>query len=222
MFNVIVEPHKLAPYLLRAINWAQPDDPEKKYPLLGRLRYVWMSQDYTRVKLLLKDGSQSWSEEKEEIMNQITSHETFVSVEELERDPVYLVATFEIVKDAAYDRGKSITEQITDPEFMKSLDGDFVQAGLESVVTDPFDIFDKGMANLGSNEKAARMMKEVMSQVEASLAKDSLLKQQGIKTTGPEIVALSVDLDGKVEDVTEDFLGGEKDLPGEDHSQEPG
>lgn len=151
MFNIAVKPLQLAPVFLRAINWAQPDDPEKKYPLLGRMRYAWLSEDLKNVKLLLKDGPDSFSEEKPEIMEQIKSHENFVSVDVLKRDPVYLVAEFKVPTDH-YD---SHFKELVLDDFADKME--MIQLlsktnGMESLTKDPFVIFDDVISKLNSND----------------------------------------------------------------------
>lgn len=208
-FNVVVPPHPLAPLLLRAINWAQPDDPEKKYPLLGRIRYVWTDEE-KNVKILLKDGPNSWSEEQEEIMAQINGHETFISVVVLERDPVYIVATFKPVMETSYDR--SIPMQ----ELLDNLD-DFNETsqskGWPSILIDPFDLFDKAMEDMKGGKTTSRMDRlgeQIKTMLEQSSAEDQLgdmAKDAGIDGLEPQrIKIMTVDPVGNLEDKTEDFL----------------
>lgn len=98
IFKKLVPDHELTPFLLCALRWV-PFDPEHKYPLRGRLDYVWMSEDYQTIKLLLRDSDESWSEQKQETMDQITKHESFISVEKHEADPTYLIAEFRPITD---------------------------------------------------------------------------------------------------------------------------
>lgn len=146
-FNLLVPPLHLAPIFLRAINWAQPDDTEKRYPIMGRIRYAWLSEDLKNIKVLLKDGPDSWSEEKPEIMEQIKSHETFVSVEVLKRDPVYLVAEFKPL-DEHYDEHFKALILNNFSVKMKKLQ----EISPESFTKDPFDIYDEGIKKLESGD----------------------------------------------------------------------
>lgn len=148
-FNLLVPPLPLAPVLLRAINWAQPDDPQKKYPLLGRMRYAWLSDDMKNIKILLKDGPDSFSEEKPEIMDQIKNHENLVSVNALNRDPVYLVAEFN-VPDDHYD--EAFKELILD-NFSSKMEKLQKRMPDQSFTKDPFDIFDDEMKKLQSGDQ---------------------------------------------------------------------
>lgn len=153
-FNLAVPPLTLSPVFLRAINWAQPDDPQKKYPLMGRMRYAWLSEDMQNVKLLLKDGPNSFSEEKPEIMEQIKSHETFVSVTILERDSVYLVAEFKVLDEHYDDNFKKLVLDNFSGK-MKAMQNVLVENNHESLVKHPFDIFDEVMKKLESGDTAA-------------------------------------------------------------------
>lgn len=209
IFNTVVQPHKLAPILLNYINWAQPDDLEKKYPLLGRMRYVWLTEDYKQIKLLLKDGPSSWSEEKDEILNQIKTHETFVSVEPLDRDDVYLVATFNPINaeefNVLFENFKEIEEELVVeiPEYV-------------FITKHPFDIFDEEMKKMESGEKMspkieklAESLKDMFSEIKVedelkTMTDDT--KISGFDTTKVKI--LTVDSEGNLEDKTEKFKDG--------------
>ena len=148
IFNSIVKPHLVAPILLRSIEWAQDDDTEKKYPLLGRIRYVWMDEDYKNVKILLKDGPTSWSDNKEEIESQIKRHESLVSYRVLERNTCYIIAEF---RPLNINRDKSIDRMM---ENMRSIDEKILSENKfpYSLTKDPFDIFDEAMKNLESGK----------------------------------------------------------------------
>lgn len=208
LFNTVVPPHPLAPYLLRAINWAQPDDPEKKYSLLGRVRYVWMDKD-NNIKILLKDGPESWSEEKDEVMKQVKGHESFVSVEVLERDPVYLIATFAPLIETHYDRGMPIDEFI---ENIGAFDSTGMSNGWASILTHPFDIFDAAMKKMEAGEMSPRI-KKVAEGVKDMLDQSSAERELEEMTTSAKVDGLnnekvkvfSIDTEGNLEDKTEDF-----------------
>lgn len=208
LFNTVVPPHPLAPYLLRAINWAQPDDPEKKYSLLGRVRYVWMDKD-NNVKILLKDGPESWSEEKDEVMKQVKGHESFVSVEVLERDPVYLIATFAPLIETHYDRGMPIDEFI---ENIGAFDSTGMSNGWASILTHPFDIFDAAMKKMEGGEISPKMEK-VAAGIKDMLEQSSAEAELGDMTSSAKIdgfkenrvKVFSVDPNGNLKDQTDNF-----------------
>lgn len=128
LFNMVVKPHPISAHLLLAIQWGSKD---RKYPLLGRLRYVWLSDDYENIKLLLKDGPNSWSENQEEIEAQARSHEGFVSYEVVTRDNVYVVATIKPDIEGFSEKMKELDEAI-----LKEA------PHAPSLTKDPFDIFD--------------------------------------------------------------------------------
>ena len=145
-FNLLVPPHLFAPLILQSIEWGQPGS--TKYPLMGRMRYAWLSEDYKHVKIMLKDGPDSWSEEKEEIKKQIEGHEGFVSCTALERDPVYLIAEFK--------PQKNVLELLRD---LTGLDVDFPDleeklksTGHPSLTKDPFVIFDEGVKKMEAGD----------------------------------------------------------------------
>jgi hypothetical protein len=167
LFNIIVPPHPLSPYLLRIINWAQPDDENKKYPLLGRMRYVWLSKDKKSIFLLLKDGPSSWSEEKEEILKQITTHENYKTHTIPTRDSVYIEAEFTIPTNIHCDVCSELMENID------MLDLELIDKGYASITDNPWDLFDSAMERLQSGdknelEKVAPLMNSLKEQIENS------------------------------------------------------
>jgi hypothetical protein len=205
-FNVVVPPHPLGPYLLRIINWAQPDDPNKTYPLLGRIRYAWIDKN-KNINLLLKDGPSSWSEEQEQIKKQIEEHETFVSVETLKRDPVYLVATFKPIMKTSYDRGFPPQEFLDN---LDELDNVAQLKGWPALSIHPFELFDKAMEEMKAGKMNPRMEKfaqNLKNTFEQAAAEEELSKitnnagVTGIETSTVKI--LKVDNSG---DITEEGL----------------
>lgn len=207
MFNMVVKPHPFAPVLLLAINWAQPSDPEKKYPHLGRMRYAWMSEDYKQIKILLKDGPGSWTEEdyQKEIMNQIKGHETFVSVEVESRDNVYLVATFTPVIDAGYERPLDMDYSRFD-EIMMAADKNAVDDGMTSITVGPWEIFDKAMKDLENGkiipevENLKESFAEMLGTIDAQDKLSDIADESGIEfkkdhvfTVGPDGKMRSID-----------------------------
>lgn len=209
MFNTVVPPHPLASILLRAINWAQPDDPEKKYPLLGRMRYVWIDEE-KNIKILLKDGPDSWSEEKEEIISQINKHETLVSVETLQRDPVYLVATFKPVMETSYERNVPVDELLENMDMFNETAG---SKGWPSIYIHPFDLFDKAMDEMKNGRMSSRMeklgenIKNMLEESDAQGELEKITKEAGVDGFEQQKVkVMMVDRNGGLEDKTEEFL----------------
>lgn len=145
-FNLLVPPHLFAPLILQSIEWGQRDS--EKYPLMGRMRYAWLSEDYKHVKILLKDGPNSWSEEKDEIKKQIEGHEGFVSYTVLERDPVYVVAEFKPQKDFLLLFEKLVGEKVDFPDLEEKLK----MTGHPSPTKHPFDIFDEGVKKMEAGD----------------------------------------------------------------------
>lgn len=207
VFNMVVKPHPFAPVLLLAINWAQPADPEKKYPHLGRMRYVWMSEDYKQIKILLKDGPGSWTEEdyQKEIMNQIKGHETFVNVEVDSRENVYLVATFTPVIDAGYERPLDLDFSKLE-EIMREVDEEAVANGMVPITVDPWTIFDNAMKDLENGkiipevENLKKSFSEMFENIEAQdelsgIADDSgvTFNKDRVFTVGPDGKMKSMD-----------------------------
>lgn len=219
IFNTVVPPHPIASILLRAINWAQPDDPEKKYPLLGRMRYVWVDEE-KNIKLLLKDGPNSWSEEQEAVMNQVKGHETFLGVEVIERDPVYIVATFKPVMETSYDRSIPMEELL---ENLFLFDNTSQSNGWPSILEHPFDLFDKAMKKMEKGEVSPRMERlgeSIKNMLEESKVEDELgeiTKEAGVGFEKQRVKVMMVDPVGNLEDKTEQFMKKESDekLPGE-------
>ncbi len=210
MFNMAVPPHMLGPFLLRSINWAQPDDPDKKYPLFGRIRYVWMNEDFTEVKLLLKDGPDSWSENKKAIEEQIRNHESFVSLEVLERDKVYIVATFKPLKSLSYDEKSEDTIK-NFLEKVPYVDVIMVnEHGETSITKDPFELFDAAMKNLNEGGEMTQEMKnfgeslkQQLSSIENEQKMEDMTKEAGIDGFKADNVRiLSVNRDGTIDDKT--------------------
>ena len=154
LFNLVCEPHPLAPYLLKTIEWGQPTDEKKRYPLLGRLRYVWLSEDYTKIKLLLKDSPNSWSEESEQIEKQIKSHETYINHNILDRDNVYYEAEF-----------KPLTDYIDFFNEIIELDNLMIEKGWPSITKNPFDIFDEKMKSINEDTLSNNRIKDNMTKL---------------------------------------------------------
>lgn len=207
IFNMVVKPHPFAPILLLAINWAQPTDPKKKYPLLGRMRYAWMSEDYKHIKLLLKDGPDSWTEEeyKAEIMKQIEGHETFVSVNVESRDRVYIVATFTPIADAGYERPVDMDYSRFD-EIIRTADENAVSDGIVSITKSPWEIFDQAMADMENGkttpeiENLKESFSDMLGEIDAQDKLDDIAKERGVDfkkdhifTIGPDGKMKSID-----------------------------
>jgi translation elongation factor EF-1beta len=208
MFNTVVPPHPISSILLRAINWAQPDDPEKKYPLLGRMRYVWVDEE-KNIKLLLKDGPSSWSEEQEAIMSQIKGHETLVNVEVLDRDPVYVVATFKPIMETSYDRSIPMDELL---ENLFLFDETAMSNGWPSILKHPFDLFDIAMEKMKNGEMSPKMerlaenIKNMLGESDAEDKLEDITKEAGVGFEKTRVKVMMVDPVGNLEDKTEEFM----------------
>lgn len=211
MFNTAVPAHPLAPVLLRMINWAQPDDPEKKYPELGRMRYAWMTEDFKQIKLLLKDGPGSWTDNEwqDGMMKQIKGHEGFVDVKVCERDNCYLEATFNPIsdEDCHYDRwGNSSINSETLSENIMIGDATATRHGATSVTKSPWVVFDEAMAALSEGKMSPRMenlansLKDMFASIDAEEKIDDELKKNNITTEpGSNVKVFSVDPNGNLE-----------------------
>lgn len=207
-FNLAVPPHPLSSLLLRAINWAQPDDPDKKYPL-GRMRYVWIDEN-KNIKLLLRDAPDSWSEEKEEVMQQIKGHETFVNVKILEKDSTHLVATFKPVMETSYNRSIPMDEFIDN---INLFDESAQSKGWPSLLVHPFDLFDIAMEKMKNGELTPKMerfgeqLKEVLNESAAEDKLEEMTKEAGIDGfETKKIKVMTVDRIGNLNDETERFM----------------
>lgn len=165
LFNTIVPPHRFARILLNVIRWGQPItiDGKQKYPLMGRMTYVWMSEDYSTIKLLLKDGPSSWSEQRQEVMDQIRNHETFVSVNTDKKDDCYIIAEF---KPIPVDELEHLPDDIKDSidGFMmhiEELDRHHTEMGEHPITKHPMVIFDEQMEIMKSLPPGVMLNEEV-------------------------------------------------------------
>ena len=123
-------------------------------PYIGRIRYAWLSEDGTEAYILLKDGPSSWSEKKEEVLSYLVAHPYYKSHKVVERDPVYMVGTFDLTEVS--DKKKEYIRLI--------LEGDrAIKETVENytmITDDPFDIFDKHLALLGKGELGGEMKRQ--------------------------------------------------------------
>jgi len=224
-FNLAVPPHPLSSLLLRAINWAQPDDPEKKYPILGRMRYVWIDEE-KNIKILVRDAPDSWSEEKDEVMKQIKGHETFVSVEVSEKDSTHLIATFKPVMETSYDRSIPMDEFLDN---IHIFDEGAQSKGWPSLLVGPWELFDIAMEKMKNGEMSPKMerfgeqLKEMLNESEAEDKLEEMTKEAGIDGfETKKIKVMTVDRVGNLSDETERFMKENDNgkTPGQDTSQD--
>lgn len=162
IFNEVVPLHGLAPFLKFGIRWAVPDL-ENRYPLEGRLRYLWMGDNSQTIKLLLKDGPDSWSEQKEAITAQLERHESLISFKTYEKDPVYLIAEFEPLKTFEWIPKEAqfylpVSKIFVNAREVVAATLDRVTRGEEpsgeiSILQDPFDIFHDRVKFMGELQK---------------------------------------------------------------------
>jgi hypothetical protein len=187
MFNILVKPHFLAPFLLRLINWGQKDDPKQLYPLLGRMRYVWMDEE-GNICLMLKDGGNSWSDQKEQINAQIEGHESFVSMTE---EDVYLYPKFRPLYDCHYDRNddedKTFDRLVNAlPELLEKESFEYFGEIYPPLTKHPMDIFNEGIKRMESGEVIPEVEKftegfiTMIEKVEHDKAVNEELKKEGI------------------------------------------
>jgi len=203
LFNLAVKPHPFAPVLLRSINWAQPDDPHKKYPELGRMRYAWLSEDFKHVKLLLKDGPDSWTDKEwqSHMDKQIRSHEGFVDVKVCERDRCYLEVTIDPIVDAGYERTIKFDNF---QDMMRDANAEAMSAGFPDLTTDPWTLFDRAMDDIKNGkiseeiENFRNSLETVVGQVDADSKIDQMAGESGIETNGEGPKIFSVDKKGKL------------------------
>lgn len=220
-FNLVVPAHPLAPLLLRAINWAQPDDPENKYPVLGRMRYVWMDKD-KNIKLMLRDAPDSWSEQKSEVESQIKGHETFIGMEISTKDSTHIVATFSPVMETSYDRSIPMDEFLDNIDLF---DESAQSKGWPSIYKDPWELFDEALERMKNGEltpevaKFGEQLKDALVQSDVDDQLKSMTDEAGIDGLEVQKVkVLSVDKKGNLNDETERFMKGQENgkTPGQD------
>lgn len=171
MFNIVVPAHVLAPHLLLAIRWAQPLDSEKKYPLLGRMRYVWLTEE-NNVCILLKDGPNSWTEpaDREALMAQITTHETYVRHYVYEKDPVYIIAEFKPFEwhpqaGETPVKGDLIAKWVVGQDVDLKAVAAEVPMRYHDIYEFPFDIFETELEHLGTNDEAISLGKDLINKI---------------------------------------------------------
>lgn len=172
LFNIVVPMHVLSSDLLYAIRWALPIDKESKYPLLGRLRYVWLDENLN-VCLLLKDGPTAWTEEenKASILNQITNHESYVSHEVYSEDKVYLIAKFKPITWSIKHEDKNYTipgdtlinSVIEKDKNIQSaiLDEPSIAVRYHNIYENPFAIFKTELEHISTNNEAMEFGKKL-------------------------------------------------------------
>ena len=122
---------------------------------IGRIRYAWISKDGTEGYILFKDGPSSWSDKQEEVKEAILNHPLFKSWYTLERDPVYLVGTFDLTK---IDQEKKDYIQLlfeTD-KAVSELADDYTP-----LTEHPLDIFDRSLKQLADGTLAGEKMQAI-------------------------------------------------------------
>jgi hypothetical protein len=153
-----------------------------------------MTPDYKRIKLLLKDGPESWSEEKEEIMKQIRSHEGFVSVEVYEKDPVYLIATFDPCtdfSDCLIDDTDDMTETVKSFfENAREVDEKLLERGeaTYSITKDPFEIFEESMSIMNELKVVTPDVQDVANRIVEAMTDET--KKDGGESPDIRIIGM--------------------------------
>jgi hypothetical protein len=120
---------------------------------IGRIRYAWLSSDGKHGYILFKDGPASWSEKKQEVEIAIRTHPAFVSYDVLERDSVYVIATFDLSKTERYspDLIQAVIE--ADAQIKEVVENHI------ALTEHPFDIFDRNMKAWENGTLRADMVK---------------------------------------------------------------
>jgi len=225
LFKACVGPHPLATFLLRSILWGQDDDPDKKYPLKGRIRYVWAKDNYDTVAVLFKEGPLSNSPEKKDIWKQIQSHETLIEWYPVERDRTYLIAKFRPIfpSYATSGKGSELLNEVMfnleekDKVTQRIAKEKFEIDSFQSLLDDPFDIFDNylrshNLSDLGMDfNKMCLSLKDNVLQSLAESEIDKTLKETGIsgyKSRPLKIFGLSDD--GTMKDILDDDFDPDK------------
>lgn len=133
VFNIVVPLNKATKILLSLTEWGSV-----KYPIMGRLRYIFI-KDENYICLLLKDGPNSFTDpiRREELIKQFKSHHLYSHHEVYEKDPVYYYLYLKIndemkpvikqLLQIALDNGEDI---ISDPMHLFSLAIDRMESGI--------------------------------------------------------------------------------------------
>jgi hypothetical protein len=145
IFNTVVPLNKATRILLSLLEWGS-----EKYPLYGRLRYVYI-EDGKKIVLLLKDGPSSFTseEDRQKLVDQFTNHHWYDSHKVYEKDPVYFYVYFNI------------------PEKLTPIIKSMLQIALdqnEDIISDPMHLFnlaiqrmDEGVFTEDENDFAKRL-----------------------------------------------------------------
>jgi len=216
LLNHCIKTYPLAPFLLRAILWGQEDDPEKKYPITGRVRYVWLEDNYETICLLLKNGPKSKSPDKKEVWKQLERHETLIEWRTVERDPSYIIARFKPIAFSYAMQGKGsdffnelmFNLQKYDQRSMQ-IAKEKIGIDFQSLLDNPFDLFDKHLAKYDLSDlsmdynKMALSLKEKVLEAMADVDMAKVLKEKGISgyKTDP-IRVFGVDRNGNMTDIS--------------------
>lgn len=151
IFNMAVPMHELSMQMLAAAN--PNGEMQAVLDTSPRLRYVWMSKDCGAVKLLLKEGKDSWSSNSERVKAACEAHPLFVSWTPVERDSVYAIAEFDVSKVEDATAIFSIADQAGE------------MAGVTRVTDEPFDLFDAAVEKIkteGPPPAAEAFIKDLM------------------------------------------------------------
>lgn len=150
IFNAVVPLNKATGNLLILLEWGS-----EKYPILGRIRYVYIDKSSNCIVLLLKDGPNSWTtkEERESVINQFTSHHLYSKHEVYEKDPVYFYVYFKIDETI-----KAQTDALL--KYCASVG--------EDIISDPMDLFNLAMERISTGvitESESNLAKEIENKI---------------------------------------------------------
>lgn len=217
LFNHCVLKHPLAPFLLRSILWGQEDDPEKRYPLMGRVRYVYLADNYETICMLLKEGPTSKSKNKELIWEQIKRHETLVSWGTVKRDRSYIIARFKPVPFCYIneENGHNFLNELMfnlekyDTRTME-IAKDKIGLSFQSLLDDPFVLMDRFLSKFNLKDlgvdyhKMVMGLKESIDKTMADKELSDLTKEAGISGYSHHgLTILELDEDGNMTDITD-------------------
>ena len=211
--------HPLTPFLLRSILWNQEDDPDQRYPLKGKLDYVWMEDDYETICLLLREGPKSPSTERKAIVQQIKGHETLKAFKVVDHYPSYVVAKFKPI-------GYSYAKEMESGELLnftmeniRSIDARICKLAKEhgeehkvrSILINPIEFYAEKLRkmHLGifSDDlmQVAESIKTSIGHMKAEQEMSDMAKAAGIsgfETSSLKVMAVH---NGKVKDITDEI-----------------
>lgn len=155
MFNSIVPMLSAGRLFLVLIDWDES---------IGRIRYCWASKDGTEIYVLFKDGPDSWSDNKELVEKTAREHYAFKDWKVVDRDNVYVIATFDVTKFV--DSKREIIHAVIESDVaMSKMEDEEARKDLYDILyditTDPFYIFDARLKELEEGKLDPKLMDNV-------------------------------------------------------------